>query len=187
MQNIGYWGVHKNEEAFVINFTLSWNCFWYSFLEESHGNFFRYLHHIFQPILASYWTIYNFNTLSMKKILYFFAIFFLGLFVASMVFQSIFYFQLGSRVPTLQSYLGWYILIAIINLMVSFVMLKYYHHKKYWFTFSLSIIVTIASLCYFIIVYSILAKGELRDYFTISFLVYFNTKRFIWFTLIPEI
>ncbi len=120
----------------------------------------------------------------MKKNLYFFGNFFLGLIIAITLFQSLIYFQIGSRAPTLQSYLGWYILIAIINLMVSFVMLKYYHHKKYWFTFSVSIIFTITSLCYFIVVYGILAKGELRDYFTISFLVTSGTGLLYYISLL---
>ena len=120
----------------------------------------------------------------MKKYIYFFGIFFLGLLIASTLFQSLIYFQLGSRVPTLQSFLGWYVLILIINLVVLFVLLKYYHHKKYWFTFSTGIIVTIAGLYYFIIVYSILAIGELRDYFTIAFLITSGTSLLYYISLL---
>jgi len=120
----------------------------------------------------------------MKKNLYFFGIFFLGLLVASALFQSLLYFQLGSRVPTLQTYLGWLVLIVLINLVVIFVLLKYYHYKKYWFTFSVSIIVTIATLCYFIIVYSILAIGELRDYFSIAFLITLGTSLLYYISLL---
>ena len=120
----------------------------------------------------------------MKKYIYFFGIFFLGLLIASTLFQSLIYFQLGSQVPTLQSFLGWYVLLVIINLVVLFVLLKYYHYKKYWFTFSTSIIVTIASLCYFIIVYSILAIGELRDYFTIAFLITSGTSLLYYISLL---
>ena len=120
----------------------------------------------------------------MKKKLYFFGIFFLGLLVAIALIQSLIYFQLGSQGPTLQSYLGWYVLIVIINLVVIFVLLKYYHHKKYWFTFSVSIIVTIASLYYFIIVYSILTRGELNDYFTIAFLITLGTSLLYYISLL---
>lgn len=120
----------------------------------------------------------------MKKNLYFFGIFFLGLLVASALFQSLIYFQLGSQVPTLQSFLGWIVLIVIINLVVLFVLLKYYHYKKYWFTFSTGIIFTIAGLCYFIILYIILAIGELGDYFTIAFLITLGTGLLYYISLL---
>jgi pimeloyl-ACP methyl ester carboxylesterase len=111
----------------------------------------------------------------MKKNIYFFGIFFLGLLIASALFESLIYFQLGSRVSTLHSFLGWYVLILIINLVVLFVLLKYYHYKKYWFAFSTGIIFTIAGLFNFIIIFSMLAIGELGDYYTIAILIILGT------------
>ena len=100
----------------------------------------------------------------MHRNLYIFANLFLGLTVAAGLLQSLIRFQLGPQIFTLQSFAEWLLVTYIISLIGSLFLLKYYHYKKYWFTFSTGTIATITLLCHVIIIYVILVAGAWQSY-----------------------
>ena len=107
----------------------------------------------------------------MNRNLYFLGIFFIGLYVALALFQSIIHFQLGAQIFYRQSFLPWFKLVTITYFVGLLVLLKYYQHKKYWITFSAGIIFTIASSCYFILIYDRLVTRELVGFYIIAYLL----------------
>ena len=107
----------------------------------------------------------------MDRRFYFFGIFFTGFYLVIALFQSIIYLLLGAQIFTLQSFAVWFVFVAVVSLAASLILLKYYHYKKYRYTFSTGIIFTIASLAHFIIVCDTFMGGELAKFFTITYLI----------------
>jgi len=107
----------------------------------------------------------------MNKNLYSLAIFFNALqFVVALV-HSIIYFQLGARMYTLESYVGWFLVVSFISLAASLFLLKYYHVKKYRFTFLAATIFTISALGVSVILYKIFSARELENLYSPAALV----------------
>jgi pimeloyl-ACP methyl ester carboxylesterase len=92
----------------------------------------------------------------MNRSFYSLAIFFTGLSIFATLFYSIMYFQLESQVFTLQSFPLWYAYATLISLISSVMILRYYHYKKYKFTFWIGLIFVGASILQFIVVYTLL-------------------------------
>ena len=108
----------------------------------------------------------------MDKSHYSFGIFFLVLILACGIFQSILHLQLDNQMFIQQSFTNWFLVSNIIGLVGSFFILKYYHYKKFDFTFKTGIVVTFLSVCQFIVLYTILVSRKLQDfYLPIAFLV----------------
>jgi len=101
----------------------------------------------------------------MNKSLYTFLIFLLGLVLASGIFQGIMYFQLGARIYTLDSVIPWFLTVNAVSIMASFLLLKYYHYRKYWFTFSAAVIAIVATTCYSAATYTVLVSRVVVPYY----------------------
>lgn len=71
----------------------------------------------------------------------------------------------------LQSLVGWFIFESLIALICSLITLKYYHHRKYWFSYRVMIISTLVSIFHFITVYKVLVTKGLSLYFFIATLL----------------
>ena len=68
--------------------------------------------------------------------------------------------------------MNWFLVTNIVGLAGSLLMLKYYHFKKYDFTFKTAAVVTFLIVCQSIVLYVILAAGKLQAvYLPIAFLV----------------
>src|SRR3954452_14917437 len=91
-------------------------------------------------------------------------IFYLGLSTAASLFQSFTRFQLGPEIFFLDSFVWWFLVITITNLLTAVLMLKYYHSQKYKFALIAGTISTIASFCYTIIILIMLEFQKLGSY-----------------------
>jgi hypothetical protein len=108
----------------------------------------------------------------MNKSHYTFAIIFLVLGIASSLFQSNLYLRVDNQIFIQKSFMNWFLVTNIVGLAGSLLMLKYYHFKKYDFTFKTAAVVTSLIVCQSIALYVILAAGKLQVvYLPIAFLV----------------
>ncbi len=101
----------------------------------------------------------------MIKKLYFIVIYFLGMTIAAGIFNGIIRFQLGSKIIRLSSFFDWFLVMNMISLLGSVLVLKYYHHKKYWSTLTTGSITTLASFCTAVIFYTMYASVQLLSYY----------------------
>ena len=108
----------------------------------------------------------------MNRSHYTFAIIFLVLGIASSLFQSHLYFRLDNQLFIQKSFINWFLVTNIVGLAGSLFLLKYFHFKKYDFTFKTATVVTFAIVCQSIVLYTILAAGKLQAfYLPIAFLI----------------
>ncbi|HKZ36739.1 MAG TPA: hypothetical protein VJ184_03745 [Chryseolinea sp.] len=108
----------------------------------------------------------------MNKTFYGYGIFFLVLTLACGIFQSILYLRLDNQIFIQQSFANWFLVTNIIGLTGSLLMLKYYHYRKYRFTFITAVLVTALTFCQFFVLYVIIVARELQNfYIPIAFLV----------------
>ncbi|WP_299311158.1 dienelactone hydrolase family protein [uncultured Aquimarina sp.] len=105
----------------------------------------------------------------MNRKFYYYGIFFIGLYAIITFLQSLIYIQLNTRTYLLDTFLSWFILMNLVSNLGWITLLKYYHYKKYYFTFFLGAIHTSASLLHSIVVYRILVARELEFFFTYSY------------------
>ena len=114
----------------------------------------------------------------MNRSYYTFAIIFLVLGIASSSFQSHLYFRLVNQLLIQKSFINWFLATNIVGLAGSLFLLKYYHFKKYDFTFKAATVVTFAIVCQSIVLYVILTAGKLQAfYLPIAFLVVIAAHR----------
>lgn len=103
---------------------------------------------------------------SITRSFYAYAIFFAVLYIVIALLQSILYIQLEGQTYTLQSFPALYACFAIITLIGSLFLLKYYHHRKYVFTFWTAIASIISAMIQFVIVFNLLmGNRKLADYY----------------------
>ena len=108
----------------------------------------------------------------MNRSHYTLAIIFLALGVVSSSFQSSLYLRLVNQLLIQQSFSNWFLVTNIVGMVGSLFLLKYYHFKKYEFTFKTATVVVIGTVCQSIVLYVILAAGKLQSfYLPIAFLV----------------
>ena len=108
----------------------------------------------------------------MNRSLYILAIIFFALGAASSLFQSHLYLRLDNQIFIQQSFINWFLVTNIVALVGSLFLLKYYHFKKYGFTFKTATVATIAAICQSIVLYVILVARKLQTfYLPIAFLV----------------
>jgi len=102
----------------------------------------------------------------MNRNFFIYANFFLGLIVATGLFQSIFHFLLGPQLYLLQPFANWFLVTSIIYMIGQLFLLKYFYYKKYWITFWSGTLWTIVIFCQTTLVYIILilANRDLEIY-----------------------
>ena len=104
----------------------------------------------------------------MNRSFYNFAIFFSGLILALGLIQSLLRFQLGRTLFTMESFVEWFVFGGLLTLVASFILLKYFHHKKYTATFWTFILSIAASLGFFIVVYALLVARRLENFYALT-------------------
>jgi pimeloyl-ACP methyl ester carboxylesterase len=111
----------------------------------------------------------------MNRSFYSFAILFTALHLIVGLFLSLIFFGLPGQVYTFQSFPFWIIGSSIITIISSFLALKYYHHKKYWFTFGTALVSIVAFVSYAIVLYIMLTAKEMINYWFIVVLLELST------------
>lgn len=96
----------------------------------------------------------------MNRDFYFYAKLFLGLAVVAGVLQSFLHFLVGTKMFFLGGSMGWFLVTEIITLTASILVLKYYHHQKYWFAFSSGILVIIAHVVFTVVLFVALLERQ---------------------------
>ncbi|MCK5700377.1 MAG: peptidase [Cyclobacteriaceae bacterium] len=91
-------------------------------------------------------------------------------------FQSLAQFKLGLRNFIQQSYITWFVLFGIVNLILIIILLKYFHNKKYRFTFTTGFIAGIAFICHIALVSYAIMTGELHRYSDVTYFAYLGTS-----------
>jgi len=84
-------------------------------------------------------------------------------------FLSIVHFQIGERVFYLTTFLVWFVLMVIINLLAIFVLLKYYQRKKYSFTLTLGLVYAVLLVCHYIVVFTMMTAKLLEGLFIYTY------------------
>lgn len=107
----------------------------------------------------------------MTRNFYSFAIFFTALHIAIALFQSMIFFRLGAGMYDLPSVASWTIFAYLITLAWLLIMLKYYHHKQYHFTFWPLTASILASLFQFYIFYNLIVTREISISYVIATLM----------------
>ncbi|MCA6370669.1 MAG: prolyl oligopeptidase family serine peptidase [Cytophagales bacterium] len=129
----------------------------------------------------------------MNRNLYFIENFFLGLTIASGLFQSIVYLQLGSQLLFMKSFMLWFLVSNVVSLSASIMILKYYRDKKYQFAFSTGTIAVITLFSHFTITSIVLLTRQLESLYIFSLfisqitgivyaiaLIFSNTGKRVW-------
>ncbi|MEH6681111.1 MAG: hypothetical protein V7724_11220 [Sediminicola sp.] len=92
------------------------------------------------------------------------------LFTAAMgMFLGIGHFQIGDKVFYLPTFLVWFAIMALIDLLALSVLLKYYHHKKYSRAYILGMVYLISLVCHFIVFYAIISARSLEVWFRYTY------------------
>jgi len=104
----------------------------------------------------------------MNRNLYFIENFFLGLTIASGLFQSIMYLLLGSQLLFMKSFMWWFLISNLVSLSGSAMILKYYRDKKYRYALSTGTISIISIFSHFIITYIVLTTRQLESLYIFS-------------------
>lgn len=107
----------------------------------------------------------------MNKKFYHFVIYFLGLMIATGLLNSVIRFQLGPKIFALPSYFNFYLGINLISLATALLVLKYYLHKKYWFTLVVGTFTALANFVSFLISYMMTSSMELMTYYLPSIII----------------
>ena len=101
----------------------------------------------------------------MNRSHYNFTIIFLALGFAASLFQSLLYLRLDNQIFIQKSFINWFWVTNIVGLAGSVFLLKYFHFKKYGFAFKIGIVATVAIVCQFIVLYTILVAGKLQAFY----------------------
>src|SRR5947209_5011619 len=103
---------------------------------------------------------------------YIFAIFVAVLTTLVGSLQSIAYVRFGSELYTKQSYIKWYVLSGVLNLMASACILMYYSFKKFSVVFSVGIIHVFTSILLALVFYQMLLGKPQAIYIPVLFLYF---------------
>lgn len=110
----------------------------------------------------------------MSKNFYFFAIFFIALAVAGGLLHNLIALQLAGQIYGQEAFVPSFLTQNVIYLLGSFFILKYYHYRKYWFTFSTAGMHVTAFLCFSVVVYRILEARATDTYYIPAFLLFIS-------------
>jgi hypothetical protein len=129
----------------------------------------------------------------MNRNLYFIENFFLGLTIASGLFQSIVYLQLGSELLFMKSFIWWFLISNVVSLSGSTMILKYYRDKKYRIAFLTGTISVISTFSLFITTYIALTTRQFESFYIFNLffnqitgiiyaiaLIFSDTRKRIW-------
>ena len=114
--------------------------------------------------------------LSINRSFYLLAIFFCALLAVITFSEALVRFQLGAQMFTLQSYPQWFLVVSFVSLVVSLLLLKYFHHKKFGVAFYAGLIDVLSTTWFLFILYNVLTGGGLRDYYMPSLIATFITS-----------
>src|SRR5688500_8891864 len=109
------------------------------------------------------------NFFSINRSFYILSIFFAAILTGLTFFESMVRFQLGPQTFGLDSYPTWFLVVSAVMLVTSLFLVVYFHHKKYNWTFYTALIDLIVTVCFGIVIYSILTGGLLRDFYVPAF------------------
>lgn len=108
----------------------------------------------------------------MNRSLYHFVIFFIVLIALNGLYHGITFIQLEGRIYGLQSYPLWTALMALIELIVLSVLLKYFHHKRYKYAFYAGLVSGVLFLLHYTISYNFLLGKDLGNILRFTYLLY---------------
>jgi hypothetical protein len=112
----------------------------------------------------------------MNRRFYLFGIFFTALTLLTGLFNGAIYFLFRERSSMLPSSAGWFVVLSIIAFIGSTILLRYYHYKKYWLTFSAGVLCILASICYFTAVCVFLITREQVSFASAAYLAVLGTS-----------
>jgi hypothetical protein len=101
----------------------------------------------------------------MNRTFYSFALFFSILAFALTLTHSLLYFSLGRPLYTMQSFTWWFLLGTIITLIISLIILKYYHSKRYKLAFIAGAISALSALLFSLVVYGMMKGAQWMNYY----------------------
>lgn len=110
----------------------------------------------------------------MSKDFYFFAIFFSALAITSSLLSNIIALQFAAQMYMQEAFVGCFLVQAVVSLLASLFILRYYYYRKYWLTFSTAAIHFIGSLCFFIVFFRMLQAGTLVNYYFPALIFYLS-------------
>lgn len=99
------------------------------------------------------------------------SLFFSGLIILAGLIQGYFYFQIGIKIYGLESFISWFLLLNCISIIYHIILLNYFYHKKYHYSFLSFSLVTLATIAHAFIVFQILWSREPSRYLPVSFLI----------------
>lgn len=108
---------------------------------------------------------------TVNRSFYSYAIFFTALLIGISLFQSIMSFVLREKIYALQSFRGWFILVAFLSFIWSLLLLKYYGYRQYKFTFWALIVSMAASAFHSVSFYNLVSTREIMSYHFIAVLL----------------
>ncbi len=112
------------------------------------------------------------NPSALQRRFYLPAIFILGLHTAASAFYYYVFSRAGGQTYVLPSFPSWMVLFVLLQLAAAGVMLWYYHYRRYQLTFAAELLVILASLCqYFILYQLVIVKSSNRFYIPAAFVV----------------
>ena len=106
----------------------------------------------------------------MNRNWYQFGIFFIGLSIAVSILSGLLQINLGTSFYTLHSVIPWLINTTLIHVIINIILLKYYHNREYWVTFSTGILSLIASIIFYSILISMLSGKPWSNNYTLAYL-----------------
>lgn len=112
----------------------------------------------------------------MNPKMYYLGIFLVGLGMAMAVFQDLIYLLSGQSIYMIPYSNFWLVLYIILYLVFTFVILKYYQHKKYWFAFYSFIVASIVTFYHSILLFSLLIGIDVSSFYITSILLVLGTS-----------
>lgn len=107
----------------------------------------------------------------MNRTFYQIALFFCGLLLLAGLIQGYFYFQIGIKIYSLESFIYWFLLLNGILIFYSIILLKYFYHKRYRYSFFSFSLVTLTTFAYGLVVFQMLWSRETSSFLPVALLI----------------
>ncbi|WP_439484263.1 prolyl oligopeptidase family serine peptidase [Cyclobacterium plantarum] len=107
----------------------------------------------------------------MNQTFYKISLFFSGLILLAGLVQAYFYFQIGTKIYGLESFIYWFLLLNGTSILYHVILLKYFYYKKFQYSFLSFSLVTLAAFVYGLIVFQMLWSRETSNYLPVTFLI----------------
>lgn len=105
----------------------------------------------------------------MNRNFYRLSIFLTALYLAINFFQAIIQSQQGAKMFYLKAILPWLFLVATVNFAALFMLARYYQQKKYKAAFLMTVVMGLAYLFYFVVVYQMLTGNNVTAYYSTTY------------------